>query len=299
MSVDLPKREFVVIEKQDETKRVLRIATFNCLADKYCDAAAFPYIDPKYTKWDYRFPLILAEIKRTDADIICLQEVDKCDFFRKELCDNGPYDMVYSRVDTNQIDSPRLVTLWKKSRFGLESSQRLFLDEDQVYKSRAIVTKFHEFAANKDDEYVEFSIVNVHLKSKPEFAEARVAEIKDLLRMWNTAAFIVGDFNDVPDSTTISIMRHFPLMFSVSEYNEAHDSTDCDIKKTPSTCTSSKYRQERRSTVSDYIFYKKRENLKAIAYLSRFDPETVNKNLLPCETYGSDHLLTAAEFIYY
>ena len=62
--------------------KALRVVSFNILADCYCSSdfainQLFRCCDPTYLSLDYRLQLVGAELKAYDADIVCLQEVDK------------------------------------------------------------------------------------------------------------------------------------------------------------------------------------------------------------------------------
>lgn len=60
----------------------LRLVTFNLLADLYLNLGLpqeelfFPYCPKEFQQYDYRYPLLLREIKGYNADIYWLQEVD-------------------------------------------------------------------------------------------------------------------------------------------------------------------------------------------------------------------------------
>lgn len=45
-------------------------------ADIYATAKRYPYVFSRYLQWDYRYQLLQAEIRATNADVVCLQEID-------------------------------------------------------------------------------------------------------------------------------------------------------------------------------------------------------------------------------
>lgn len=62
--------------------------SYNILCDKYATTAQYGYTASRDLSWDYRKGRILEEIKCHNADIICLQEIDRESFdgfFRPEL----------------------------------------------------------------------------------------------------------------------------------------------------------------------------------------------------------------------
>ena len=69
----------------DETFSVL---DYNVLCDKYVTTAQYGYTPEQALSWEYRRDVVIKELKNHDADIVCLQEVDKMsyeEFFRREL----------------------------------------------------------------------------------------------------------------------------------------------------------------------------------------------------------------------
>ena len=74
-------RSFVEIDARDATlshgpKRcdVLRILSFNVLADGLAQTGNFTYPAPSVLTWKIRFPLLMTEIRQVSPDIICLAE---------------------------------------------------------------------------------------------------------------------------------------------------------------------------------------------------------------------------------
>src|SRR5690349_13019221 len=54
------------------------VATLNVLAQAYARSRSFPYVaQPGYLWWEHRCPLLINALKAMDADIVCLQEVDR------------------------------------------------------------------------------------------------------------------------------------------------------------------------------------------------------------------------------
>ena len=63
------------------------VLDFNILCDRYANSSHYGYTPPKVLSWEYRRDLIVEEIKKRDADIVCLQEIDTESYndFRREL----------------------------------------------------------------------------------------------------------------------------------------------------------------------------------------------------------------------
>ena len=63
---------------------MLRILTWNILCDKLA-YNSFDRVPDQYIDWEYREPLIISFVLSSQADVICLQEVDKFDELMKHL----------------------------------------------------------------------------------------------------------------------------------------------------------------------------------------------------------------------
>eukprot|EP00887_Chlorella_sp_A99_P006946 scaffold2.g6946.t1 len=65
-------------------RQPLRVATFNILADGYALGGFHSHCPREWLEWGYRRPRLLAQIQAFDADVLCLQEVER-PFFEAEL----------------------------------------------------------------------------------------------------------------------------------------------------------------------------------------------------------------------
>ena len=57
------------------------VCCWNVLADKYARQSSFPYCAKSHLAWAHRGPAIAFYLGRIDADVFCLQEVDRVAFF--------------------------------------------------------------------------------------------------------------------------------------------------------------------------------------------------------------------------
>ncbi|KAL4424299.1 hypothetical protein ABPG75_001600 [Micractinium tetrahymenae] len=62
----------------------LTVCTYNILADRHATSGMHDYCPAKFLAWAYRKQRILEELLQMDADIVCLQEVER-PFFEAEL----------------------------------------------------------------------------------------------------------------------------------------------------------------------------------------------------------------------
>ena len=63
---------------------LLRIVSYNVLANKYVLTGFHDYCEKEFTAWDYRLPRLCQEIDNLQGDIVCLQEVEE-GVFRDEI----------------------------------------------------------------------------------------------------------------------------------------------------------------------------------------------------------------------
>lgn len=61
---------------QARTGPLLRIVSYNVLANKYAMSGYHDYCPQEYRRWDYRLPRLCQEISNLKGDIVCLQEVE-------------------------------------------------------------------------------------------------------------------------------------------------------------------------------------------------------------------------------
>jgi CCR4-NOT transcription complex subunit 6 len=90
-----PKRKWRQLEQissEDYSRPLLRVMTYNVLAESYGTPECYAYTPSWALEWDYRKQRILEEITLCNADVICLQEVEgrqHLEFFRPALMQAG------------------------------------------------------------------------------------------------------------------------------------------------------------------------------------------------------------------
>jgi CCR4-NOT transcription complex subunit 6 len=73
---------------------------YNILSNKFATSQMYFYCPIWALEWNYRKVRILSEIKRLDPDILCLQELETCQFeecFRPELSHHGYEGTFYAK----------------------------------------------------------------------------------------------------------------------------------------------------------------------------------------------------------
>lgn len=165
----------------------MHILSYNTLAQRYVD----PYIETRYKyvndttclTWFNRKALLIEQIEKINADIVCLQEVEletfEDDFL--ELINKMEYSYnrhIVSKARTSPIGN---ITIWKNTKYNSTSF---------IQKSCALI---NTIVNNETHENI--IIANVHLKaglynSQP----VRKNQLLSILK--STPDIICGDFND-------------------------------------------------------------------------------------------------------
>lgn len=105
---------------------ILSVLSYNILCDKYATKSHYGYTPSDVLSWDFRREVILNELKDHDADIVCLQEVDRESFdeyFRQELAVNDYRGVFWpkTRAKTMAEKDAKLVdgcaTFYKGSKY--------------------------------------------------------------------------------------------------------------------------------------------------------------------------------------
>jgi mRNA deadenylase 3'-5' endonuclease subunit Ccr4 len=70
--------------KRPASGSLLRIVSYNVLANKYVLTGYHNYCEKEFRAWGYRLPRLCQEIDNLQGDIICLQEIEE-GVFREEI----------------------------------------------------------------------------------------------------------------------------------------------------------------------------------------------------------------------
>ena len=269
---------------QNSQKTEFSFLQWNTLNSEYSNIEAFPKADPKILTWDYRKPLIEEELKKIQADIICLEEVNAGDveFFKSVFQDK--YETTYQKKGKS---SEGLCFLYSKEKFEgiVQPKLESYIDADG--KPQSYVYQIHILKLKNKENH--FLIVGLtHLKSKSAFASARLQQVDQFTKFLKVtteefksqnpgakvATLVGGDFNDEPHSEVLQRMKNETNLKSVFEGVEF---------------TTFKHREKEYCRVIDYILYddqalslEKRGEIPQKKDLGEFG--------LPNEKHPSDHL---------
>lgn len=258
-------------------------------------------------EWDYRKKLIIQEILRSGADILCLEEVDHFeDFFQPTLAQHG-----FEGFFLPKPDSPCLIfddnngpdgcaMLYRSEKFQLRRKKEVVLKNIEGGDSHQVAL-LAEFQIKQPGGGKTCSVVvaMAHLKAKTEGRELRSAQGRHLIE--ETTAFsasgqpvvIAGDFNA---TTEEDVYKHFsdndshPCLKLESSYKTAL----CSKKEPVFTTWKFRAKGEAKHTI-DYIWYTK-NTLNVDGVLEIPEESTLGKDALPCPVYPSDHVALCTSF---
>lgn len=263
---------------------------WNTLNRKLSDKKAFPYVEDKYREWDYRQPLIKKIIEENKGDIICLEEVGNFEEdFKEKIFEkiSTKYNLIYGPKPSNFMGSILAVN---KELFSIEKYENITMDGIDGKKSGSN-TIFALINENKTNN--KFMVIVVHLKSKEENENIRLAQVDHLMKcieenyLRKYPIFIIGDFNAEPTYTCISKILENKNFGAKSLFN---------LKELDFTTI--KLRDVLYKRVIDYIFFigkNKDENKELnIINIEKGKPTIDEKIGLPNDIFPSDHLFLKA-----
>ncbi len=250
--------------------------------------------------WAYRSRLILEEISRSEADIICLEEIDHFfDFFKPHLTTLG-FDGMFAP----KYDSPCLqyqpnngpdgcAVFYRSSKFSLIEKKEIRLknEHQELSNQVALLVRLKVKDAYEEKDLPCNVCVGVtHLKAKRDYLVRRAAQGEHLLTEMASFAktehvIICGDFNATPDEPVYTFFTN----------NEAHKSlalasTYAESSNEEPKLTSWKIRANGESKYTiDYIWIL--QDKMVINSVWRLPTEEeIGPNALPSPSYPSDHL---------
>ena len=188
-----------------------KILSYNVEAQRYNRKEDIIANGMKYYEWNDRIKMILDIIQESDADIICLQEVEIATFEEDykqltttkynwfgHLSPNKVAGTTSSEV-TSSKETPPKVTTTKKKKLRASPIGNFILWKNAKFKSLestitscSVIVKFENL-----ETHCTFKMSNVHLKagiSNPESIKTRISQLKSIQS--HNPDIICGDFND-------------------------------------------------------------------------------------------------------
>ena len=279
-------------------------------------------------KWEYRGPLLLQEILRSNADILCLEEVDHYqDFFEPQLAKHGYEGTFFPKHDSpclyfpNNNGSDGCALLFRSVKFELVKKKGLTLRNtsggDSNHVAVLVELRFKEPGKEKNNEggAPEEGIVDpdanerdkissrpsiyvalAHFKAKSEATQLREVQGKHLLEEMiafskpGSPVILAGDFNGSP------VEPVYDYYFSPEAHPQLPLQSSYRTGSGEPEFTSWKIRAEGECKYTiDYIWYS-HEVLRVKKVWAVPSSDAIGKAALPCMKYPSDHVALCAEF---
>jgi CCR4-NOT transcription complex subunit 6 len=100
-------RDWIVLDDSDSpSDEKFQVVSFNILCKLAATPQQFGYTPSRALSWDYRKEIILEELRKQDADIICLQEMDSDNYhnlFRETLARSGYKGVFWPRAKSRTM----------------------------------------------------------------------------------------------------------------------------------------------------------------------------------------------------
>ncbi|XP_068197005.1 2',5'-phosphodiesterase 12 [Antennarius striatus] len=241
----------------------LRVVSYNILADVYAQTelsktVLYPYCAPYALELDYRQNLIKKELAGYNADIICLQEVDKS-VFRDSLTpamDSFGLDGVF-RLKEKQHEG--LATFYRRSKFELLSCHDIMLSEalthDPIHSGlleRVCASSALEDSILRRHTTLQVSVLkelnetgrlicvaNTHLYWHPQGGNVRLVQMGVALRHLShvinevvpgAALVFCGDFNSSPNSGVFQLVTEATVSQQHADWSSSGPEASCGIE---------------------------------------------------------------------
>jgi len=280
--------------KVSGNKDQLTVLQWNCLADWASDA--FPRVAAEHLAWEYRKPLIIAEIMRADPDIVCLQEVDHFDDLKAILLPKYRGYFKSKGINASQPSRDGGAIFWKRDRFIPRGSADLHYSVmcDQPEMKQVMMSPQFDFKLS-DGTTASVRIVATHLKAKKGFEEQRRLQCEAIAKFINLdkspldLTIICGDFNTDPDSEAVAALLEQTTSMKLESAYRTVSGSEPDW-------TTWKIRDAVKKTTIDFIFHDAGASWQPVDVWNIPQDGIDAEVALPCKMYPSDHLALAAKF---
>ncbi|XP_041837429.1 2',5'-phosphodiesterase 12 isoform X1 [Melanotaenia boesemani] len=243
----------------------VRVVSYNILADVYAQTdlsktVLYPYCAPYALELDYRQNLIKKELVGYNADIICLQEVDKGVFVDSltPALDAFGLDGVF-RIKEKQHEG--LATFYRRSKFRFLSNHDIMLSEaltsdpihsellEKVSANSALKDKILQRSTSLQVTVLEdlnkpgrkVCVANTHLYWHPKGGNVRLVQmgvvLQHLSHVISEAApgaplVFCGDFNSCPSSGVFQLLSDSGVPLHHEDWSSSGPEESCSMELT-------------------------------------------------------------------
>ncbi|KAM6946996.1 2',5'-phosphodiesterase 12 isoform 1-T2 [Lycodopsis pacificus] len=241
----------------------VRVVTYNILADVYAQTelsktVLYPYCAPYALQLDYRQNLIKKELAGYNADIVCLQEVDKGVFSDSltPALDAFGLDGVF-RIKEKQHEG--LATFYRRSKFQLLSQHDIVLSEaltsdpihstllESVSANSGLKGKILKRSTAMQVSVLEdlkkpgrkVCVANTHLYWHPKGGNVRLVQmgvaLRHLSHVINEVApgaplLFCGDFNSSPNSGVFQLLSETAVPLQHADWSSSGPEESCRME---------------------------------------------------------------------
>ncbi|XP_078429556.1 carbon catabolite repressor protein 4 homolog 3-like isoform X2 [Wolffia australiana] len=203
-----------------EGARDFAIISHNILGDHYSSKHRDLYVDIpiEYMKWDRRKELILHDICRWNADIVCLQEVDRYHDLQDFMSKQG-YAGTFKRRTGGTTDGCAI--FWREEELYLLEDESIEFKSFHLWDNIAQLCIFE----TRKGETRRFLVGNTHVLFNPNRGEIKIGQIRVLLQNAHALAekrggipvVVAGDFNCTPQSALYKFLLTSELNLTAHE----------------------------------------------------------------------------------
>ena len=290
----------------------LSVLTYDMLAHTSANTKYFPSVSESLLQWSFRSQNMLLELKQRAADVLCLQEVS----FYKEFWQPNlkGYQVAYQAYPDAGAGKGVAIATRPQKLVLREAVQVRFTDEDQAYKSVAIIGIYETAASaaqsNPKATRVLFVIASVALSNYGN-EQKQQEQTRILLHTIEKACascrqdpsrevivntIVAGNFNFVPES----------LNYRLISENSSENASSTPSHKLPLNSAFARYESGREppfTTIgeqwegtTDFIFYSHKDL--GLSSLLEFPARNLVGKSLPSADYSSNHFSLVANFTF-
>ncbi|KAL1530871.1 hypothetical protein AB1Y20_001765 [Prymnesium parvum] len=154
------------------------LVTWNLLAPCFVSPSKYPWAGTQALDWQHRHERILSQLARLDADVVCLQEVERASWDRlnADFHELG-YDSVLQQSTSNVENPIANVVLLRRGQLELVRAES---------RSRALITVLQAAGASDEGlaegEEARLYLANVHFEAGADKAAQRQFQLNSLLK---------------------------------------------------------------------------------------------------------------------
>lgn len=255
--MEQPQRQWISLEEpSNPTSCLFSVMCYNVLSDKYCTRQMYGYSPSWCLRWEHRQRLIFEEMFTYDADVLCLQEVETCEFnntFLPELRKHGymgvfsPKSRAKTMIESESQNVDGCAIFWKTEKFLLLENHTFEFNQlaiknsggDQDILNRvmtkdnvavAVVLKTLKGLEYPEEETQEIVVCNTHMHWDPEFSDVKMiqtflltTELDRVIRQMgrkptDVPVILCGDYNSLPTSGVTEFVKEGKVELSHPEF---------------------------------------------------------------------------------